>query len=74
MFISIIRKYLKVLAGIKTNLKINGLSSEDKEYALSDNLGEISAATPNMIQEKRTVESVDNGEKRKNQKKNYTTL
>ena len=59
MFISIIRKYLKVLAGIKTNLKINGLSSEDKEYALSDNLGEISAATPNMIQEKRTVESVD---------------
>lgn len=59
MFASMIRKYLKVLAGIKTVLKINGLSQEDKKYILSENLGDIAANTPNRIQEKRTVKSVD---------------
>ena len=59
MFASMIRKYLKVLAGIKTILQINGLSKEDREYILSDNLGDIAANTPNKLQEKRTVECVD---------------
>ena len=59
MFVAMIRKYLKVLAGIKTVLKINGLSNEDKEYVLSADLGDIAANVPNKIQEKRTVESVD---------------
>ena len=59
MFAAIIRKYIKVLAGIKTSLKINGLSDEDREYILSDNLGELAAAIPNRIQETRTVKCAD---------------
>ena len=59
MFAAIIRKYIKVLAGINTSLKINGLSDEDKKYILSDNLGELSAAAPNRIQEMRTVKAAD---------------
>ena len=59
MFAAVVRKYLKVLAGIKTVLKINGLSDEDKRYILSADLGDITAAAPNKLQEKRTVESVD---------------
>jgi hypothetical protein len=59
MFAAIIRKYIKVLAGIKTSLKINGLSDEDREYILSDNLGELAAAIPNRIQETRTVKCSD---------------
>jgi len=60
MYALIVSKYLKLTEFINDpKYKIEGLDNKDREYFLSDELCNLSAASPNKLQEERTKDSMN---------------